>query len=307
MKPVPRGKGHRIADIPEQRRADAEHLQDSTAAAAGSGVSPRSPLRLALAAAAVVVTTTAILGALLGGQNEGTAPETSTTEALESTELLGARLAGAEASTSSGEPRWLTMRDDKAAKTRSPQSRPVIVPEKGPGTFKVAAVAEQSQSLPQGAFTYTVEVETNLSFATNQVARLVDATLTDPRSWSTDTRPLVRVDSDPTARVLLATPATADALCAPLDTRGRLSCRNGADVVLNAWRWVNGTPEYRNLLDYRRYVINHEVGHALGHAHQPCAGPGALAPVMLQQSLGLGGCRPNPWPKPSTDVGTAEP
>lgn len=173
----------------------------------------------------------------------------------------------------------------------------IVVPEAGPGTFRVALDAPRT-SREAPATTYTVEVEDGLPFAVDEAAKVIDATLSDLRGWSaTGRHPLRRVRAEADLRVLLASPATTDRLCSPLETQGRLSCRNGQLVVLNAWRWANGTQGYEGQLDnYRRYVINHEVGHGLGYSHVACPGPGLPAPVMLQQTIGLEGCLPNPWP-----------
>lgn len=167
------------------------------------------------------------------------------------------------------------------------------IPERGSGRFKVAAA-------PPGpieeATTYRVEVEKGLPYSAKEVARFIETTLADDRGWAAEHK-LARVDGHADLRIVLATPETADALCAPLDTDGRLSCRNGSDVVLNAWRWHFGADSYADdLAAYRRYVVNHETGHALGYPHAVCPGEGATAPVMLQQTKGLDGCTANPWP-----------
>ncbi len=148
------------------------------------------------------------------------------------------------------------------------------------------------------AVTYSLEVEQGLPLRLAEVARVVESVLDDPRGWSAvGSRAPQRVSTTPEIRIRLASPETADRLCLPLDTGGRLSCRNGDIVVLNAWRWVNGAETYgRDLRAYRQYMVNHEFGHALGNGHVTCPGRGERAPVMLQQTKGLDGCRPNPWP-----------
>ena len=59
-------------------------------------------------------------------------------------------------------------------------------------------------------------------------------------------------------------------------------------VVINVARWVRGDAAYVGDLNaYRSYLINHEDGHALGHQHAHQCLPGGLAPVMMQQTIGL--------------------
>ena len=53
------------------------------------------------------------------------------------------------------------------------------------------------------------------------------------------------------------------------------------------------------LLDYRRMLINHELGHRTGHGHRKCSGAASIAPVMQQQTFRLQGCKANAWPTDS--------
>lgn len=73
------------------------------------------------------------------------------------------------------------------------------------------------------------------------------------------------------------------------------------DVWINIERWMNGSVHSKlNIYKYRHYVINHEVGHALGFLHQTCECDAIdcdePVPVMMQQTLSIGKCKPNPYP-----------
>lgn len=168
----------------------------------------------------------------------------------------------------------------------SPVVVPGSAPAPGPGTDEV---------------TVAVSVEGGLPAAGEAFAAFVLATLNDPRGWPREGYTFSRTDDPATAdvTVVLASPSLTDQLCRPLVTYGKLSCRNGNRSVLTWYRWVQGIPEYADdLTAYRRYLVNHEVGHFLGNGHASCPAAGAPAPVMMQQTKGLQGCAPNPWPYP---------
>lgn len=198
--------------------------------------------------------------------------------------------------------------------------------ETGAGTWRV--IPGTGPTAGQGTeqvFTYTVEVEDGVDTAgfggDESFARMVDQTLANPKSWTQDPRfAFQRVDSgDPSFRISLTSQMTIRQACG-YDIQLEVSCYNpGIDrVVLNEPRWVRGAVAYQgDIGSYRQYLINHEVGHAIGYqAHQPCEVDGGLAPVMMQQTFGTANndiakldpegvvpmdgktCRFNPWPYP---------
>jgi hypothetical protein len=173
------------------------------------------------------------------------------------------------------------------------------VPQAGTGTFTVVPGSEPAPGA--GALrTVRVEVENGLPVEVTAFARFVMRTLNDARGWGHDgAMTFARTAGDAEIVVRLASPETTGRLCEPIDTAGPLSCRVGPHAVVNHYRWVEGSPDYHgDLTAYRSYVVNHEVGHVLGHDHVNCPALAAPAPVMQQQSLGLNGCSPNPWPYP---------
>jgi Protein of unknown function (DUF3152) len=179
----------------------------------------------------------------------------------------------------------------------SPTPTVVTIPASGSGRL-VTVPGTAGPTAPGTLVTYRLEIEGGLPLDGAAVAAQVQRTLTDPRGWQPiEHVAFARTPGPASFELILASPAMVDRLCYPLDTIGELSCRNGNRVILNAKRWMNAVSWYRGHLDdYRAYLVNHEVGHQLGHGHKSCPAPGAPAPVMLQQSKSLYGCAPNPWP-----------
>lgn len=171
---------------------------------------------------------------------------------------------------------------------------------KGEGTFSVAPGTGEAVG-GGSAIRYRVEVEDGLGVDPSEFAAAVEATLGDPRSWAGSGKyTLQRTDSAGVKfKVVLASGATVDRLCRPMRTNGILSCYNNAKAMINHWRWLAGDDDYGDdVAGYRNYLINHEVGHALGKDHVGCPGSGKPAPLMMQQTKSIGACDPNPWPYP---------
>ncbi|MFF9684847.1 DUF3152 domain-containing protein [Streptomyces sp. NPDC014623] len=162
-------------------------------------------------------------------------------------------------------------------------------------------------------YRYRIDVEQGLGLDSGLFAEAVQKTLNDDRSWAHNgAMTFERISSgEPDFVITLASPGTTGVWCAKsgLDTtEDNVSCDSAATdrVMINAYRWAQGASTFGadKLLAYRQMLINHEVGHRLGHDHASCRTPGSLAPVMQQQTktLNLDGveCRPNPWVYPGS-------
>lgn len=179
-------------------------------------------------------------------------------------------------------------------------------PTSGSGTFTEVDLPDYSEPTDSQApvFKVAITTEDGIPVEPDVFGSTVFDILRHEQGWQDveNVRFVSAPEAEADAVIRLATPDTVDELCAPLQTNGYTSCRNGENVVINLHRWAYGT---ENLLaaggsldDYRDYVINHEIGHSLGHGHDlECLADGK-APIMMQQTLDLRGCTPNGWPQP---------
>lgn len=168
----------------------------------------------------------------------------------------------------------------KGSPSASSSSSTPKIPATGPGTFATAGGGSGTVGKGSRVLSYKVVVEDGLTQSAADVAEQVEGILADPRGWTADGRSGFRRVSSGTADfvVRLATPGTVDAICGRygLNTRGEVNCNVGKDVVVNLKRWLLATPVYAADVDaYRALIINHEVGHFLGHGHVTCPGAGS--------------------------------
>jgi hypothetical protein len=140
--------------------------------------------------------------------------------------------------------------------------------------------------------TYSVVVDPDVNFSLQDFARDVAICLADPNGWESKGYRFFQVRRNPQVSIRL----TSKSGLRKIGCDDTLSCAElgGNEIRINADNWKHGSAKSgQNLDGYRQYVISHEIGHILGHDHAKCPGKGQLAPIMLQQTLGLHGCLPN--------------
>jgi hypothetical protein len=159
----------------------------------------------------------------------------------------------------------------------------------------VIAIAAPSVAA-QREITYSVASRGTVRADIAEFAQEVAAIFADPRGWSLgDSVKFAAVAHDGDFTIWLATPDVMRSF--GTDCSSQWDCRSGRDVIINEARWEKGSPFWPGALaDYRTMIVNHETGHWLGLDHASCPAIGVPAPIMMQQSKGVGACLPNPWP-----------
>ncbi len=187
----------------------------------------------------------------------------------------------------------------------TPDPAGTAVPAKGNGRLTSVVIPGAASTASGREVTFSVEIEGGLGVDSAAVATTVRSILLDDQGWQKKdgVRLVALQPADLKAgrhvdiRVTLASPSLTDKLCAPLRTLSQVSCWNGERSVLNLRRWMLGDDSYgTDIARYRIYQVNHEFGHGLGHGHASCPGARKRAPVMMQQTLTLGSCKPWPFP-----------
>ncbi|MFF3914797.1 DUF3152 domain-containing protein [Streptomyces sp. NPDC001852] len=299
----PRPAEEHPADAPEAGGGDAPSAgrpgQDSAGLPAQrTGGKGRAFTGIA-AAAVTTVLAVVVAGQVTGSHHDGGQSSSATDQARDAGNLADG--------TPSASPGTVTLSYEQKMDRKYPLSATL----KGPGKFDTVPGFDKAPGKGQ-KYTYRVDVEQGLGLDGQLFAEAVQKTLNDDRSWGHGgTRTFERISSGkPDFVITLASPGTTAQWCAKsgLDTtEDNVSCDSAATerVMINAYRWAEGSKTYGDKIHaYRQMLINHEVGHRLGHGHVTCQKDGELAPVMQQQTKFLDHdgihCLPNPWPYPGS-------
>ncbi|AOR32221.1 hypothetical protein BFF78_15125 [Streptomyces fodineus] len=283
--------GQRSAGLTEQPSVDVPAQRTGGKGRAFTGIA---------AAAVTTVLAVVVAGQVAGKHDRGAVESRSAAD-----QARDAQTPGGQAP--SGSPGTVTLSYEQ----QMDRTYPLSATLKGSGKFEAVPGFAKAPGTGQ-KYTYRVDIEQGLGLDGELFAEAVQKTLNDDRSWGHGgTRTFERISSGkPDFVITLASPGTTATWCAKsgLDTtEDNVSCDSASTerVMINAYRWAQGSKTYGDKIHaYRQMLINHEVGHRLGHGHVTCQKDGELAPVMQQQTKFLDHdgihCLPNPWPYPKS-------
>ena len=142
---------------------------------------------------------------------------------------------------------------------------------------------------------YHISIQDGLKRSLKHFGDFVENVLTDKRTWKRYKFERTLNKSEAKFKIILTKPSNIYNLC---NMKG-LSCTNmiTKDVFINSNRWFNGSkPSKLGLNEYRKYLINHEVFHALGGGHNVCK-ENEICPVSHQHTIGIPkNSKSNSWP-----------
>ena len=139
---------------------------------------------------------------------------------------------------------------------------------------------------------YCAHVDSDVKYPIQTFLDLLQIYLADPDGW-VGKGYVFEYDPKASLVIRLSSPRTIQKECG-LPTGLSCAVLGGKKMWLNSDRWLKGAPASQlSLESYRQYMVSHEMGHILGHEHEKCPGKDEASPIMLQQTLGLKGCRPN--------------
>ncbi|MFE9446926.1 DUF3152 domain-containing protein [Streptomyces sp. NPDC006739] len=294
---VPRARTSRADAVRPYPPAAAPHGAPADGAAPQKGGAKGRAFTGVVAAAVTTVLAVIVAGQVADGRHDTAVRSRSVPE----------QASDARTAVPSAAPGAVTLTYEQKMDTTYPLSATL----KASGKFDVVPGFDKAPGKGQ-KYTYRVDVEQGLGLDGGLFAEAVQKTLNDDRSWAHHgAKTFERVSTGkPDFVITLASPGTTAQWCAKsgLDTtEDNVSCDSAATerVMINAYRWAQGSKTYGDKIHaYRQMLINHEVGHRLGHGHVTCDKNGEPAPVMQQQTKFLDHdgihCLPNPWPFPTS-------
>lgn len=144
-------------------------------------------------------------------------------------------------------------------------------------------------------YTYSIEFDKDIIINKNLVLKKIYNVLNDRRGWKRLGYNFEYKEKNAKFRIKIVNEEKIVKIC----KFSGLSCADMTRkiIYINIKRWRRGSKRSKLSLDeYRTYVLNHEIGHLLGRGHVTCIKNNVKVPVMVQQTLGIGNCKPNPWP-----------